>query len=248
MVARTIRLGLVVALPVVVGAIVVMQQARPARAQPRDAIAQARKHYAAGRALYDLGNYEDALREFTTGYELLPRPLFLLDIGQCQRKLREFDKARTSFAEFLERAPKEDAARPRAMELLQLVEREAKAAQQANVTNSSAVAPSGPAELKSPEVKPEAPPPVATPPAAPPSLSVAPAPAAGAPATNPGAALAPPLPATTARARKRRRLAIGLSLGGVALLAGAGLAVGLTLVLRPDRFPSSTLGTVGFGR
>jgi tetratricopeptide (TPR) repeat protein len=233
MVARTICLCLVAALLVVVPSL--------AAAQGKDVIERSRKHYAAGRALYDLGNYEDALREFSAGYELLPRPLFLLDIGQCQRKLRQFDKARASFNEFLERAPKDEPARPRALGLLQQVEREQAAAGNGATTPPPATpneAAPGTSATTAPTATTTAPPP---PPSTP---STAPAPPAE---TTAPALIAAPVAAPPAQAHKRRRLALGLSLGAVALV-GAGLAVGLTLGLRPDHFPSSALGTVGFGR
>jgi tetratricopeptide (TPR) repeat protein len=232
MVARKTRFGLTAAL-----AFLLAYWTAPAAAQSADAANRSRKHYAAGRALYDLGNYEDALREFTAGYELLPRPLFLLDIGQCQRKLHDYDKARASFTEFLERAPANEPARPRAQALLQQVERE-----------QAAEPPKPP--------PPEKPAPIAPPPTgvtvapAPSATTVAPPPAAPeVTAPAPVAIVAAPVAAPVHdRRRKRRGLVVGLTLGGVVLLAGAGLAVGLTLGLRPDHYPASALGTIGFGR
>jgi tetratricopeptide (TPR) repeat protein len=165
----------------------------PVAAQAADAARRSRKHYAAGHALYELGNYEAALREFTAGYELLPRPLFLLDIGQCQRKLQDFAKARQSFAEFLERAQKDEPARARAQQLMMEVEREQAAAEAA-------------AEKPSPAPPPApAPAPVAAPPSLPPATTTEAAPLV---------ATAPPLPPP--RARSRRGLILGLTLGGAA--------------------------------
>jgi tetratricopeptide (TPR) repeat protein len=62
---------------------------------------RARAHFEAGRALYSLGNYESALAEFTAGYDLAPRPGFLVNIGHCQRRLQHLQQARDAYREFL---------------------------------------------------------------------------------------------------------------------------------------------------
>src|SRR5689334_6491996 len=73
-----------------------------ADAQPLgDTEGRARAHSEAGRALFALGNYQDALREFTAGYQLSQRPRFLLNLAQTYRKLGEPRRAREMFAQYL---------------------------------------------------------------------------------------------------------------------------------------------------
>src|SRR5262245_32910404 len=77
----------------------------------------ARSHFELGRVLFKDGKYEDALREFKQGYELIPQPRFLVNIAQCHRFLGRHDKAVEALEKFLKDAPN-DADRPRAEELL----------------------------------------------------------------------------------------------------------------------------------
>ena len=77
-----------------------------------DDLARARTHYQAGKAHYELGQYEDAAREFAAGYGLSPRPEFLINLGQAYRGAGQPKKALEMFEKYLERAPSE--ARERA--------------------------------------------------------------------------------------------------------------------------------------
>jgi tetratricopeptide (TPR) repeat protein len=92
----------------------------PARAaaQSGDAVARARTHFEAGRALYNLGNYTDAIREFSAGYQLAPRPPFLINLGQCYRKLGDLEHAREMYVKFLEESPPEDPDRAQVRQVL----------------------------------------------------------------------------------------------------------------------------------
>jgi hypothetical protein len=89
-----------------------------------DQIARARTHFEAGRALYQLGNYNEAVREFKAGYELVPRPQFLLNLGQCYRKLNDLEKAREMYQRYLRDAPVTDMERPQAQQILAEIERQ----------------------------------------------------------------------------------------------------------------------------
>jgi tetratricopeptide (TPR) repeat protein len=95
-----------------------------ARAQSDDALARARTHFEAGRALYDLGSYSEAAREFAAGYRLAPRPQFLLNLGQCYRRLDQLDNAREMYRRFLADAPPDDRDRAQAAEVLAEIERQ----------------------------------------------------------------------------------------------------------------------------
>jgi tetratricopeptide (TPR) repeat protein len=123
-----------------------------ASADGPDGTARARTHFEAGRALYILGNYSDAIREFAAGYQLAPRPQFLLNLGQSHRKLGDLTKARDMFRRFLAEAPPDDPDRAAAKQVLDDVEREIAA---------RPVAPPPPPVVPAPVVAPAAPPAVA---------------------------------------------------------------------------------------
>jgi tetratricopeptide (TPR) repeat protein len=89
-----------------------------------DPLTSARTHFEAGRALYRVGNYPDALREFQLGYKLSPRPLFLINIGQCHRKLDDLPRAREAYQRFLDEAPADAPERAQVRDLLADVDRE----------------------------------------------------------------------------------------------------------------------------
>lgn len=93
-------------------------------AQSGDAVARARTHFQAGRALYDLGNYTDAIREFSAGYQLVPKPQFLINLGQSYRKLGDLERARDMYKRFLTDAPPDDPDRGQAKVVLADVERQ----------------------------------------------------------------------------------------------------------------------------
>jgi tetratricopeptide (TPR) repeat protein len=96
--------------------------ASTAQAQSADALVKAREHYRAGRALYHLGNYAEAIREFQAGYELVPKPQFLIDGGQGYRKLGELARAQAMYQKFLATAPADDPDRAYVNKLLAEVE------------------------------------------------------------------------------------------------------------------------------
>jgi hypothetical protein len=77
--------------------------ASPAAAEDR--VAVARSHFVAGEAAFRAGNYEIALIEFQTGYALVPRPEFLLDLGNTLRKLNRLSAAREKYEAYLQAVP-----------------------------------------------------------------------------------------------------------------------------------------------
>jgi hypothetical protein len=66
---------------------------------------QARAHFEAGRALYRVDAYADAIREFAVGYDLTRKPEFLINIGLCQHKLGLLVEARDEYQRFLREVP-----------------------------------------------------------------------------------------------------------------------------------------------
>ncbi|MGZ3406381.1 MAG: tetratricopeptide repeat protein [Polyangia bacterium] len=75
--------------------------AAPAAARAGDKRA-ASSHFQKGRALFEAASYSAALEEFSAGYEAYPLAGFLVNIGQCQRKLDRLDDAAASFGKFLD--------------------------------------------------------------------------------------------------------------------------------------------------
>jgi hypothetical protein len=104
--------------------LVVLACAAHAQAQPEDNLSRARTHFEAGRALYQLGNYNEALREFAAGYQLAPRPQFLLNLGQCYRKLDDLANARLMYERYLKDAPPSDPERPQAQQILAEIDKQ----------------------------------------------------------------------------------------------------------------------------
>jgi hypothetical protein len=93
-----------------------------------DDIARARSHFEAGRAMYRLEQYSDALREFSAAYQLLPKPQFLANLGLCYDKLGDgardgdqkremYEHARDMYQKYLAEAPPKDAVRDQIAQL-----------------------------------------------------------------------------------------------------------------------------------
>jgi tetratricopeptide (TPR) repeat protein len=102
-----------------VAMVLVLAAALPARADDEQALARARSHFEIGRGYFRLGNYAEAVREFTAGYDLAPRPQFLLNLGQCYRALHENARARAMLEKFLADAPADDPERPAVLKLVE---------------------------------------------------------------------------------------------------------------------------------
>lgn len=74
--------------------------ARTTRAD--DARERAHVHFKSGSERYAAGQWADALDEFEAGYAAHPSPAFLVNIGQCLRKLDRLDEAALAFRRFLD--------------------------------------------------------------------------------------------------------------------------------------------------
>src|SRR5262245_45253956 len=81
-------------------------------------VAQAKRLFDAGYAHYVAGRYEEALRAYQAGYELVPNPKFLLNLGQTYRKLGRLDEARASLLKYLDTLGRDD---PRRVEVAQVL-------------------------------------------------------------------------------------------------------------------------------
>jgi tetratricopeptide (TPR) repeat protein len=73
----------------------------PCRAAEADDVQRAREHHKAGDQAFKEGRYQDAYKEWEAGYNLSPRPLFLLNMAHAERRRGELKNARTLYRRFL---------------------------------------------------------------------------------------------------------------------------------------------------
>lgn len=121
--------------------------ASPAFAQAEPAAASdevARGLFQAGRASYDAGNYEDALKYFQQAFDLSQRPGLLYNVGQAADRLHRDAKTIEAFRLYLERVPAaenraEVEGRLRTLERIVALESETEQAQtNTNATDATA--------------------------------------------------------------------------------------------------------------
>jgi tetratricopeptide (TPR) repeat protein len=96
--------------------VLALSHAARASADPADAESRARLHYEIASGFYNLGNYSEAVKEFVAGYELSKKPEFLIDLGQCYRRLSQPEKAVEMFRKYLADAPATEVERRKATE------------------------------------------------------------------------------------------------------------------------------------
>jgi iron complex outermembrane receptor protein len=95
--ASLLRFGLAVLLVVPAGY---------ARAGDADGKAEAKAHFTAGENHYNLNEFTEALQEFKDAYRLYPDPVFLYNLGQCERQLGHQEEAIRFYRSFLRLQPK----------------------------------------------------------------------------------------------------------------------------------------------
>jgi tetratricopeptide (TPR) repeat protein len=184
--------------------------------------------YDSGRRNYNLGHFEEALKDFEKAYQLKDDPAFLFNIGQCQRNARRYEEAARSFRAYLrESTGISVATREQVQKLIAEMEnaiREQENRRPATVANPAA-APKAPSAATAPTKASTA----ATAPAKAPPLSTAPKTLV---AAEPAAAKAPSLTARQNAPKKPayKRPWVWVVIAGtvVAVGAGVGLGVGLT--------------------
>jgi Tetratricopeptide repeat len=81
--------------------------ARPAVAAPPKTTAEltAEQHFKEGEERYSARQFQAALDEYQAGFTILPLPGFLVNIGQCYRRMGDLARARTTFERFVLVAP-----------------------------------------------------------------------------------------------------------------------------------------------
>ena len=233
-----------------------------------DAKQEAKARFVTGQSHYNLNEYAEALIEFKEAYRLLPDPVFLFNLGQCERQLGNQEEAIRFYRSFLREQPKA----PNRQEVTRKIEEMEAALKTKQAEEEKPVAPPAvtepapaageAAKSASPAVVPvkpnPAPTPVATPePAARPA---SPPPAAPVFPTNLPLA-APPAQAEIAAASTNR---IDLTAtaatpstpeqpafyshwwfwtAAVAIVAGAGAGIYAATATKAPAVPSSTLGS-----
>ena len=86
-------------------AALVLALASPARGD-ESATEQARQHYVTGTQQYDLGHWDDSIREFEKAYELRPDPSFLYNLAQAYRRKGDNKRALDLYRNYLVKVPK----------------------------------------------------------------------------------------------------------------------------------------------
>lgn len=74
------------------------------------ALADARDHFRRGQAAYQQGNYDLAISEWLSGYELEQRPEFQYNLAQAYERLGRLQDAVNSLQRFVESADPDDAS------------------------------------------------------------------------------------------------------------------------------------------
>lgn len=74
------------------------------------ALADARDHFRRGQAAYQQGNYELAITEWLSGYELEQRPEFQYNLAQAYERLGRLQDAVNSLQRFVESADPDDSS------------------------------------------------------------------------------------------------------------------------------------------
>jgi tetratricopeptide (TPR) repeat protein len=79
--------------------------ASPARGDD-STIARTRQHFERGSQQYNLGHWDDAIREFEKAYELWPDPTLLYDLAQARRRRGDAERALRFYQDYLTKVPK----------------------------------------------------------------------------------------------------------------------------------------------
>jgi tetratricopeptide (TPR) repeat protein len=92
----------------VIATALVLSNAATAFADPAPVEEGARQHYRRGTAAYNLGNYQEAAKEYEQAYGATLDPALLFNIAQSYRLAGDRKKAITTYRSYLRSAPKGD--------------------------------------------------------------------------------------------------------------------------------------------
>ena len=172
--------------------------------------ATAKAHYETATRLYEIREYDKALREYKSAYLAQPDPAFLFNIGQCYRKLGQNQQALNFFQEYLKKASADDPNRSQVEARIRDIEAEAKLQAEA-AQAAAAPAPAPEVVQPAPEVVPPAPTPATA--------------AVAATPTAPAASVEQAVPVNTTPEGSGRGLRIAGIACGAAGLASVGIGI-----------------------
>jgi tetratricopeptide (TPR) repeat protein len=99
---KTLFAGLFVSFALLTPAFVQAQQpTQPTQAE----LDRAKSYFETAQLEYNNGNYSEALEQYKKAYNIVQKPTILFNIGQCHRKLNNFQDASDSYKQFLKDDP-----------------------------------------------------------------------------------------------------------------------------------------------
>src|SRR5437764_10282963 len=93
-------------IPIVASAVFLCAATARAQDKPVDPKVAAKEHYTRGTSFYDLGRYDDAIKEFEAAYELKNDPAFLYNLAQSYRQAGNHEQAVHFYKTYLRYMPK----------------------------------------------------------------------------------------------------------------------------------------------
>jgi iron complex outermembrane receptor protein len=211
---------------------------------------QARQHYVTGTQQYDLGHWDDAIREFEKAYELRPDPSFLYNLAQAYRRKGDAKRALDLYRNYLVKVPRtpQRAEIEERIKGLQKQIDDAASPQPAPPGLEPTVTPpaSGPAAVPAPAETPATSSPPAVPALTPPATASPPAeqPGQAAPATTSAPSPTVADAAATEPAPRGRGLRIaGIVCGAVGV---ASIATGVVFGLKARSLSNKVAGATTF--
>jgi tetratricopeptide (TPR) repeat protein len=89
----------------VLGALLLCAATARAQDKPVDPKVAAKEHYAKGTSFYDLGRYDEAIKEFEAAYQLKNDPAFLYNLAQSYRQAGNHERAVHFYKTYLRYVP-----------------------------------------------------------------------------------------------------------------------------------------------
>jgi hypothetical protein len=108
--------------------LVLVSGATPAFAQEDEASRESKAHYQKGRTAYDLGRFDEAVKEFEKAYELKPDAAYIFNLAQTYKQKGDHQKAVFYYRRYLTLSPQaknREAIEARIAELEDLIKKQA---------------------------------------------------------------------------------------------------------------------------
>jgi tetratricopeptide (TPR) repeat protein len=84
---------------------VILLVALAAGSAPGPRTAETKHQFDRGSSAYDLGDFQEAIEHFKAAYKQTPEPVFLFNIAQCYRQLKDVEHAQYFYRSYLRKAP-----------------------------------------------------------------------------------------------------------------------------------------------